>query len=112
MGVVTIGIDAHKRSYTAVAIDEVARAALREPDLPVTRLDESSRRIGLLVDHRDDLVGERSRRTNRLRWHLHERDSSWDPKPKCLSVRKYIRATQGRLAGHTGLVAEIATGIL
>jgi transposase len=52
----------------------VARAALREPDLPVAEHDQPSREIKLLVDHREDLVGERTRAQNRLRWHLHELD--------------------------------------
>ena len=34
----------------------VARAALREPDLPVARLDGPEREVRLLVDHREDLV--------------------------------------------------------
>ena len=38
----------------------VARAALREPDLPVARLDGPEREVRLLVDHRDDLVAERT----------------------------------------------------
>jgi len=50
----------------------VARAALREPELPVARLEGGSREIRLLTDHRDDLVQERTRIQNRLRWHLHE----------------------------------------
>src|SRR5437764_6392779 len=50
----------------------VARAALREPDLPAARLAGAARDLRLLVDHRDDLVAERSRLQNRLRWHLHE----------------------------------------
>lgn len=50
----------------------VARAALREPDLPVARLDGETRQVKLLVDHRDDLVAERTRMQSRLRWHLHE----------------------------------------
>src|ERR1700719_3252188 len=50
----------------------VARAALREPDLPVARLDGVERELRLLVDHREDLVGERTRIISRLRWHLHE----------------------------------------
>src|SRR6188768_2173119 len=50
----------------------VARAALREPDLPVARLDGPEREIRLLVDHRDDLVRQRTADQNRLRWHLHE----------------------------------------
>jgi transposase len=32
----------------------VARAALREPDLPVARLDSVERELRLLVDHRED----------------------------------------------------------
>ena len=52
----------------------VARAALREPDLPVAAHDEVSRELKLLVDRREDLVAERTRTINRLRWHLHELD--------------------------------------
>ncbi len=48
----------------------VARAALREPHLPVARLEGIERDIKLLVDHREDLVAERSRNQQRLRWHL------------------------------------------
>src|SRR5213083_2780243 len=50
----------------------VARAALREPELPVAQLDGPSRDLRLLVDHREDLVRERVRMQARLRWHLHE----------------------------------------
>lgn len=53
----------------------VARALLREPELPVATIDDAAREIRLLVDHRQDLVGERTRMQNRLRWHLHD----WDP---------------------------------
>src|SRR3954454_11331972 len=49
----------------------VARAALREPDLPVAAHDEASRELRLLVDRREDLVAERTRMIYRLRWHLH-----------------------------------------
>src|SRR5215216_2567554 len=51
----------------------VARAALREPRLSRPRSDEQPfRELKLLVDHRDDLVDERRRAQQRLRWHLHE----------------------------------------
>ena len=58
---------------TANPIDAlaVARAALREPDLPTARLGPA-REVRLLVSHREDLVAERTRIINRLRWHLHE----------------------------------------
>jgi transposase len=50
----------------------VAQAALREPDLPVATLDGPERELRLLVDHRDDLVAERTRHEQRLRWYLVE----------------------------------------
>ena len=50
----------------------VARAAIREPNLAEARLDGPERELKLLVDHREDLVGERTRMQSRLRWHLHE----------------------------------------
>ena len=53
----------------------VARAALQEPDLDRPRAgEETLRELKLLVDHRDDLVAERRRCQQRLRWHLHELD--------------------------------------
>ena len=63
----------------------VARAALREPDLPAARLDGPARELQLLVDHRDDLVAERTRVINRLRWHLHELDPAVTPPARSLS---------------------------
>jgi transposase len=56
----------------------VARAALRESDLPRPRLDEPVyREIKLLVDHRENLVDERRRTQQRLRWHLHQLDPTF-----------------------------------
>ena len=53
----------------------VARAALQEPELDGPRTGEQTlRELKLLVDHRDDLVAERRRCQQRLRWHLHELD--------------------------------------
>src|SRR5438132_1091982 len=51
----------------------VARAALREPRLNHPRPGEQRlRELKLLVDHRDDLIDERRRAQQRLRWHLHD----------------------------------------
>jgi transposase len=54
----------------------VARAAVREgvENLPEAFLDEQAFEIRLLHDHRQDLVAERTRHQNRLRWHLVELD--------------------------------------
>ncbi len=63
----------------------VARAALREPNLSRPRPDEAPfRDLKLLVDHRDDLVDERRRAQQRLRWHLHQLDPSFAVPAKAL----------------------------
>ncbi len=55
----------------------VARVALREPDLPRPRPgEERYRELKLLVVYRDDLVDERRRAQQRLRWHLHQLDTT------------------------------------
>jgi transposase len=89
----------------------VARAALREPGLPCARLDGPERELRLLADHREDLVAERTRVICRLRWHLHELDPSWDPRPRSLASQKNITAVAARLAGLDGMVAAIAADL-
>jgi transposase len=50
----------------------VARAVVKDgvDRFPVAYLDERAMEIRLLSDHREDLVKERTRMINRLRWHL------------------------------------------
>ena len=90
----------------------VARAALREPDLPAARLDGPDREVRLLVDHREALVAERTRIVNRLRWHLHELDPSWDPPAAIAGPAQRLRQHRRRLAGFDGLVARLARDLL
>lgn len=90
----------------------VARAALREPDLPVARLDDEARRVKLLVDHRDDLVTERTRMQSRLRWHLHELMPEHHIAPKALRRFSVLADLEERLADHSGPVAEIAVELV
>jgi transposase len=85
----------------------VARAALREPNLPQARLDGPERELRLLVDHREDIVGERTRVINRLRWHLHELDPALEPRAGTLSVRS-LEQLAASLEGHAGIVARLA----
>ncbi|MFN2641863.1 MAG: transposase [Actinomycetota bacterium] len=54
----------------------VARAALREMDLPEARLEGPERDVRLYVDHRETLVRRRSEDQSRLRWLLHDLDPS------------------------------------
>jgi transposase len=90
----------------------VARAALREPELPVAHLDGVERQVRLLVDHREDLVAERTRAQQRLRWHLHELEPGWAIPAGGLDRAVWLDAVQARLAAHQGVVAEIATELV
>jgi len=86
----------------------VARAALREPDLPVARLDGIERDLRLLVDHRESLVRQRTAEQNRLRWHLHELLRGEEPSPRSLTRRHVLDALEARLVEFEGTVARIA----
>src|SRR5664279_6346612 len=77
----------------------VARAALREPNLPTARLDGPDRTVRLLVDHREALVSERTRVICRLRWHLHELDPAWEPGPRALDRSSAYEAVEAHLDG-------------
>ena len=75
----------------------VARAALREPDLPQARLQGPERDVALLLDHHDDLVQERTRAQNRLRWHLHDLDPELEIPPGRLSRAVWLERLARRL---------------
>ncbi|WP_344222747.1 IS110 family transposase, partial [Kribbella sancticallisti] len=93
----------------------VARAALREPDLPIASHDETSRELKLLVDRREDLVGERTRMVNRLRWHLHRiapGDPIADPPATALNRARTRQELTDWLAGKNGIDARLARDIL
>jgi transposase len=84
----------------------VARAVLREPDLPIAAHDEASRELKLLTDRREILVAQRTSSINRLRWLVHELD------PECvigsLDRAKHQRALRAWLDTVPGVVAELA----
>src|SRR5215216_3495267 len=86
----------------------VARAALRETDLPTAQLDGPARTVRRLADHRDHLIAERTRVINRLRWHLHELDPGHEPPARTLWRPKHLNAIAARLAGYDGVVARLA----
>ena len=86
----------------------VARAALREPDLPAARLDGQEREVRLLIDHREALVAERTRVISRLRWHLHELDPELEPPSRSLIRQRHVEQTAARLAHLDGVIARIA----
>ena len=105
----------------------VARVALREEiTLPAARLDGPVLEVRRLGDYRDDLVAERTRVVNRLRWLVHDLDPELAPPPRSLgSGRARARLEAGlralpasagqrvalsQLARVTALSAEI-TGL-
>jgi transposase len=86
----------------------VARAFLREPDLPIASHDEISRELKLLVDRREVLVAQRTATINRLLWRVHELDPERAPKPRSLDLAKHRRILGDWLDTVAGLVAELA----
>lgn len=76
----------------------VARAALREPGLPQARLAGPEHDVRLLVDHRDDLVGERKRIQKRLRWHCHDLAVSLELPPRVLDRYVWLERLERVLA--------------
>jgi transposase len=89
----------------------VARAVLREPNLPVATLDGPDRQVRLLVDHREDLIGERTRHEQRLRWFLVELAIA-EPAPRSLGRAVVQTALTTALVGRTEPVARFARDLL
>lgn len=86
----------------------VARAVLREPDLPTASHDEVSRELKLLIDRREDLVQQRTSTINRLLWRVHELDPTRAPKGRSLDLAKHRRLLGDWLQTQLGLIAELA----
>jgi transposase len=86
----------------------VARAALREPNLPVARLEGKSREVKLLLDHREDLVGERTRICCRLHWNLHEIEPGLELSDSALIRWCVMDQVEKIVSQHSGVLAEIA----
>lgn len=76
----------------------VARAALREPDLPAAHLDQACLDLRLLVDHREHLVAERTRNINRLRWDLVDLDPALEPVGRKMTTQQVLRELIDQLA--------------
>jgi transposase len=79
--------------------DAVARAALRVgiDELPEARLSGPEREIALLLDHREDLVAERTRIQQRLRWLLHDIDPEIEIRARSLHLPSTLERLARRL---------------
>ncbi len=86
----------------------VARAVLREPDLPVAQHDSVSRELQLLIERRETLVEQRTATVNRVQWRIHELDPVRSNKLKPLIYAKHRDPVAAWLAKQAGLVAELA----
>jgi hypothetical protein len=85
----------------------VARAVLREPNLPAAFHDPISWELKRLVGRREDLVGQRVAVANRLIDKLHQLSPD-HPKPTHLERTKTQLALSSYLAEQHGLLAELA----
>lgn len=89
----------------------VARAALREPNLPTARLEGSERELRLLVDHRVDLITDRTGHQARLRWFLVELGIS-EPPPRTLGRAAVLAGLEAELANRPELSARISRDLV
>jgi transposase len=86
----------------------VAHAVLRNPDLPVASHDEVSRELKLLVDRREDLVGQRTSTINRFLDRVHELNPAQNPKSGSMDRAKTHTALAVWLDTQDGVLAELA----
>lgn len=113
-----LGRREERRPGKSDAIDAlaVARAVVREgPErFPAAFCDEQALEIRLLSDHRRNLIAERTRAQNRLRWHLvdlcPELEASLPSGALDRKVR--LRAISKRLAGSRTTRARLARELL
>jgi transposase len=85
----------------------VARAVLREPNLPMASHDPVSMELRLLVDRREDLVEQRTATINRLLTRVHYLDPDRHV-PANWNVKKAREEIDAWLATQDGLIAELA----
>ena len=85
----------------------IARAVLREPDLPVAAHNNDSFELQLLVRRREDLVGQRTATANRLLGRVHQLDpvrstpGNWKSRNQRVDLGIW-------LAEQPGLLADLA----
>lgn len=87
----------------------VARAVLREPDLPIARHNQQSMDLRLLIDRREDLIRLRVAIGNRLLNRVHQLDPTWsqprnwDAKTRRDELEAWLHLHDDCLLGQLGL---------
>ena len=89
----------------------VARAALREPNLPTARLDGVERELRLLVDYREVLISDRTGHQSRLRWFLVELGIP-EPPARKLMMQVVLAGVDRQLVGRTEPYARVARDLV
>jgi transposase len=89
----------------------VARAALREPRLPLAHLEGSERDLRLLVDHREDLITDRGGHQARQRWFLVELGID-EPKGRTLAQPGVLANLERQLIARPELSARISRDLI
>nr|WP_051020648.1 hypothetical protein [Nocardia araoensis] len=95
----------HRQLNAAIYRTVIVRIRFHQPTI------DYERELRLLVDHREDLVAERTRVIARLRWHLHELDPGWLPPGKLERASAYDRVA-AHLARFDELVARLAMTLI
>jgi transposase len=90
----------------------IARATLRETDLPPVRLADRTRDLALLVDAREALVTEATRDRNRLHAHLVVLAPGYHERAERLVSPAALGRVAVLLRGRPGIEAELARGLL
>ena len=90
----------------------IARVTAREPALPPVRLADRTRELGLLLDTREALVHEATRRRNRLRAHLQVLVPGYGQQVDRLVSGVALDRARRLLRGLTGLEPELARALV
>lgn len=91
----------------------VARAALREPNLPEARLDGPEHDLRMLVDYREKLVRNRADLQCLLRWRLHDLDPEFAIPTGALDRTVWLERTAEHLRSlRPSVIVEICTDTL
>jgi transposase len=91
----------------------IARAAIREPDLPAAQLDETAVELRLLSDRREHLVASRTQLINQLRWRLHDLNPALDAGATRLTGPRNLQKLATALTDlPAGVHRDIATDLI
>jgi transposase len=90
----------------------IARVTAREPNLPPIRLPDRTNEIRLLLEAREDLIGETTRARNRLHAHLRVLLPGYGGKVANLVAARHRTMARRLLRGNATVQGELARSLL